>query len=267
MTSPGRADDLILLIDIGNTHTHLGFGSDQRVEWEWSFRREVWESSRASGELDRFVGEKWLTELEGAAICSVVPRLTGIVERILREERGLTCRELTAETVTGVGIDYPNPETIGPDRLANAIAAKLHFGAPIIVVDLGTAVTFDVVDGNGNYVGGVIAPGLSAMTDYLHEKTALLPKIEIREPRQVIGKDTEQAMLSGAVHGYGGLIKEILKRLREELGDESVPVIATGGGAYLIAEGVPEIARVEPGLTLEGLRLCWSAWRDQLALE
>lgn len=254
----------ILLIDIGNTHTHLGLGSDQRVEREWDFPGDAWDRSEASAELDRFIGE---ARIQGAAICSVVPRLTTIAQKALAEERGIPCRELTADAVVGVGIEYPHPETIGPDRLANAVAAKSHFGAPVIVVDLGTAVTFDVVDENGNYVGGVIAPGLSAMTDYLHEKTALLPKINIRRPQRVIGKDTEGAMLSGAVYGYRGLITEILKRLKGELGRQSVPVIATGGGAYLIAQGVPEIDEVEPGLTLEGLRLCWLAWRRQLPLE
>src|SRR3989442_6205956 len=116
----------------------------------------------------------------------------------------LDCLELTPKTVRGVGIDYPEPETIGRDRLANAVAVRHRFGAPAVVVDFGTAVTFDVVNAKGEYVGGIIAPGLSAMTEYLHEKTALLPNIKIREIRTVIGKNTEQAMLIGAVHGYRG---------------------------------------------------------------
>src|SRR5437899_2086157 len=115
---------------------------------------------------------------------------------------GLRCVELTHKTISGVGIDYPRPETIGPDRLANAVAARHHFGAPVVVVDFGTAVTFDVVNRAGDYAGGIIAPGLAAMTDYLHEKTALLPSIKIREIKRVIGKSTEEAMLIGAVHGY-----------------------------------------------------------------
>ena len=106
-----------------------------------------------------------------------------------------------------------SPKTIGPDRLANAVAARQRFGAPVVVVDFGTAVTFDVVDAKGNYVGGIIAPGLAAMTDYLHEKTALLPKIKIREVKTAIGKSTEQAMLIGAVHGYRGLVRELIARI------------------------------------------------------
>jgi type III pantothenate kinase len=111
------------------------------------------------------------------------------------------------------------------------------------------------VNASGNYVGGIIAPGLSAMTDYLHEKTALLPKIEIREPRGVIGKNTEQAMLVGAVHGYRGLIRGLLQQLQVELKSTRLPVIATGGCAGLIAKKMPEITAVQPNLTLEGLRL------------
>jgi type III pantothenate kinase len=155
----------------------------------------------------------------------------------------------------GVGVDYPRPNTIGPDRLANAVAARHRFGAPVVVVDFGTAVTFDVVNRHGNYVGGIIAPGLAAMTDYLHEKTALLPRIRIREIASVVGKSTEQAMLIGAVQGYRGLIRELISKLKRELKSARLPVVATGGYAKLIAAKMPEIQAVEPDLTLEGLRL------------
>jgi type III pantothenate kinase len=162
----------------------------------------------------------------------------------------------------GVGIDYPKPETIGPDRLANAVAVAHHFGAPAVVVDFGTAVTFDVVDGEGNYVGGIIAPGLAAMTDYLHEKTALLPKIKIQEVKAVIGKNTQQAMLIGAVHGYRGLIRGLIADLKQDLKARRLPVVATGGYARLIAAGMPEITAVDSLLTLEGLRLVLAGRRQ-----
>jgi len=126
-------------------------------------------------------------------------------------------------------------------------------------VDFGTAVTFDVVDRAGNYAGGIIAPGLAAMTDYLHEKTALLPRIKIREIRSVIGKSTEQAMLIGAVHGYRGLIAALIKELKDQLDARRLPVVATGGYARLMAGNLPEITAVDPLLTLEGLRLVWEA--------
>jgi type III pantothenate kinase len=169
----------------------------------------------------------------------------------------LEALELNPKTMRGVGIDYPKPDSIGPDRLANAVAAKFRFGAPVVVVDFGTAVTFDVVDAAGNYVGGIIAPGLAAMTDYLHEKTALLPKIKIREPKNVVGKSTEHAMLVGAVQGYRGLVRELIGELKRELRAKNLPVVATGGYAKLIAAKLPEISAVAPDLTLEGLRLVW----------
>jgi type III pantothenate kinase len=159
----------------------------------------------------------------------------------------------------GVGIDYPKPASIGPDRLANAAAVRHHFGAPSVVVDFGTAVTFDVVNPAGNYAGGIIAPGLAAMTEYLHEKTALLPRIKIRETRSVIGKSTQEAMLVGAVHGYRGLIRELLFELKSEMNSDRLPVVATGGYAELIAAKLPEITEVDQLLTLEGLRLVWCA--------
>jgi type III pantothenate kinase len=164
---------------------------------------------------------------------------------------------LTPATVRGVGIDYPAPQTIGPDRLANAVAVRTHFGAPAVVVDFGTAVTFDVVDRKGNYIGGIIAPGLAVMTDYLHEKTALLPRIQMREIAAVVGKNTTQAMLIGAVHGYRGLIRQLVAELKGALRCRRLPVVATGGYGKLIAAKLPEITAVEPLLTLEGLRLVW----------
>jgi type III pantothenate kinase len=167
--------------------------------------------------------------------------------------------ELNAKTIRGVGVDYPKPNSIGPDRLANAVAARERFGAPVVVVDFGTAVTFDVVDSKGNYVGGIIAPGLAAMTNYLHEKTALLPKIKIREVKSAVGKSTEHAMLVGAVQGYRGLVRELIGELKRELRVKKLPVVATGGYAKLIAAKLPEISAVAPDLTLEGLRLVWQS--------
>jgi len=185
----------------------------------------------------------------------VVPKVNTSLAQWAGQRLQLTPLQLTPQTLRGVGIDYPHPETIGQDRLANAVAARHHYGAPALVVDFGTAVTFDVVNRTGNYVGGIIAPGLSAMTDYLHEKTALLPRIRIQSPRRVVGRNTEEAMLSGAVFGYRGLVRGLIIELRGELKVRRLPVVATGGYARLIAKGLPEIDAVVPGLTLEGLRL------------
>jgi type III pantothenate kinase len=197
--------------------------------------------------------------VDAVVMCSVAPQVTPLLRKTLRQLWSLEALELTAKTRTGLGIDYPRPETIGPDRLANALAARDRFGAPVVVVDFGTAVTFDVVNSAGNYAGGIIAPGLAAMTEYLHEKTALLPRITIREIKSPIGRSTEQAMLVGAVHGYRGLIRELLLELRRELKARRLPVVATGGYARLMSAKLPEITAVQPNLTLEGLRLVWRA--------
>jgi type III pantothenate kinase len=243
---------MILLFDIGNTNTHLGLANASRVVRQTDIPTASWFNGTARTRLAKFVGK---TRIEGAALCSVVPKATRHVHPVVKKFWGRACLELTPKTLRGVGIDYPKPNTIGPDRLANAVAARHHFGAPVVVVDFGTAVTFDVVDARGNYIGGIIAPGLAAMTDYLHEKTALLPRIRIHEFKRAIGKSTEEAMLVGAVHGYRGLIHGLLAELKRELKSRRLPVVATGGYAKLIAAKLPEIWRVEPNLTLEGLRI------------
>ncbi len=245
---------MILLFDIGNTNTHLGLANSRRVVRQLDVPTCQWLHGGAAGQVIRFVAR---VPIEGAALCSVVPPVTPAVVRFVKQRWKLTPLELTPASLRGVGINYPRPATIGPDRLANAVAARHRFGAPVVVVDFGTAVTFDVVDSRGNYAGGIIAPGLAAMTDYLHEKTALLPRIRIREVTNAVGKSTEQAMLIGAVHGYRGLIRELLMELRRDLKTKSLPVVATGGYGRLIASKLPEIAAVDPLLTLEGLRLVW----------
>jgi len=247
---------MTLLLDIGNTHTHLGLANDRHVVRQADLLTADWFTGRAQVRLRRWVGR---VPVSGAALCSVVPRATPHVQQAVSAVWERRCLELNCRTVTGLGIDYPRPRTIGADRLANAVAARHWFGAPVVILDFGTAVTFDVVDRRGCYIGGVIAPGLAAMTDYLHEHTALLPRVRIRECRRVIGRSTEEAMLAGAVYGYRGLIREVLRGLKQELGVRRLPVVATGGYARLMAAKLPEIQAVRPDLTLEGLRLVLAA--------
>jgi type III pantothenate kinase len=245
---------MLLLFDIGNTHTHVGLADDERVVKHINIPTAKWFNRTAGALIKRFVGRN---KIDGAIVCSVVPSATPMARKAVRANWKSELIELNAKTTRGVGIDYPKPKTIGADRLANSVAAFRRFGAPVVVVDFGTAVTFDVVDAAGNYVGGIIAPGLAAMTDYLHEKTALLPRIKIAEPKSVVGKSTEQAMLAGAVIGYRGLVRELIHELKREMKAAHLPVVATGGYAELIAAGLSEISSVEPNLTLEGLRLVW----------
>ena len=247
---------MILLLDIGNTHTHLGLADERGVRKQANIKSALWRSGDAAGPVLRFIGK---ARVEGVALCSVVPAVTGKAVAFARKELGLAALVLSPRTLAGVGINYPQPDRIGPDRLANAVALRHHFGAPSVAVAFGTALAFDVVDRHGDYVGGIIAPGLAAMTDYLHDKTALLPRITIQETSSVIGKSTREAMLIGAVHGYRGLVRELITELKRELNCRHLPVVATGGYAELIAAKLPEITAVEPKLTLEGLRLVWLA--------
>jgi type III pantothenate kinase len=248
-----------LLLDIGNTHTHLGLASATRVVRQRNIPTVAWKQGRAGDLVARFVGTAGVDQI---VVCSVVPSATTQAVRLLEKRLVVEVLLLNHKTVRGIGVQYPKPHTIGPDRLANAIAARARYGAPSVVVDFGTAVTFDVVNREGNYIGGIIAPGLSVMTDYLHEKTALLPAIKIRDVDAVVGKSTEQAMLIGAVHGYAGLVRELISELKRELKAARLPVVATGGYAALIASHLSEITAVEPLLTLEGLRLFAVSFND-----
>ena len=238
-----------LLLDIGNTHTAAALSTRGRVGKSLVFPTHQWP---AQCPLQELIGKHNLT---ATACCSVVPVATKLAKSICPEPFSnlthLNC---------GVTLDYPKPASIGPDRLANARAAIEEFGGPVLVVDFGTAVTFDIIDGSGSYVGGVIAPGLSAMTDYLHEKTALLPPIELRDHSTAIGKTTIQAMQIGAVHGYRGLVQGLIKEIRLSLGVKKLSVIATGGCANLIGRKIPEINAVRSRLTLDGLRLASNGW-------
>jgi len=152
---------MILLFDVGNTHTHLGLANPSRVVKHVNLRTADWFDGRARPQLQKFAGR---ARLEGAALCSVVPTATAFVLHTVKTLWRFSCLELGPKTLHGVGIKYPKPGTIGPDRLANALAARHRYGAPVVVVDFARAVTFDVVDRRGNYVGGIISPGLAAMT-------------------------------------------------------------------------------------------------------
>jgi len=204
----------------------------------------------SSAALQRFVKQR---KIDIFVVCSVVPTKNGVVRKAAKRSKILW---LTPQLRLGVGIDYPNPKTIGADRLANAAAVADLYGSPAIVVDFGTAVTFDIVSVQRNYIGGVIAPGLESMTSFLYQRTALLPKLSLKEPRSTVGRSTIDAMRSGAVIGYRGLVREIIARIKaERFPREKVHVIATGGYADLIAARLREIDAVHPNLTLEGLRI------------
>jgi len=235
-----------LLVDISNSYAKFAFASTTRV---FAPTRIV-TASLSSGVISGFLGKR---NVRKVVVSSVVPSKDSAILKAVGKTKVLW---LDWKLKLGVEIDYPNPRSIGADRLANAAAVTALYGCPAIVVDFGTAVTFDIVSERGAYIGGVIAPGLEAMTNFLYQRTALLPKLSLKEPRRAIGKSTIQAMLSGAVFGYRGLVREILAQVRaEQFPRKKVHVVATGGYARLIARGLPEIRVVHPNLTLEGLRI------------
>lgn len=233
----------LLLVDNSNTRTKFAVGTNSGLE----ARTEVLPTRKL--EKDRIARLAAQFEYEAAVICSVVPATAALLREALG---GVRLHEISHRSDLPIGIDYPAPEQIGADRLANAVAVHQKCGSPAIVIDFGTAVTFDVVGEGGSYLGGVIAPGLASMTHYLHRRTALLPEIDLAEPRSAIGKSTIEAMRAGAVYGYRGMIREILEAVRREL-DTTPTVVATGGDAALIARGLPEVEEVLPDLTLVGI--------------
>lgn len=234
-----------ILVDISNSFTKVAFSNRRRLGRVFRFPTASFTAKTLSNLMTSHRALR-------AVVASVVPSKNSRIQSALPKP---VCW-VNHQTATGIGITYPKPETIGADRLANAVAAKMLFGAPAVVVDFGTAVTFDVISSNGNYCGGVIAPGLAAMTDYLHRNTALLPRVALRKPSRAIGRSTEEAMRSGAIHGYRGLISEILRQVLKELNcRKKVLIIATGGDAKLIGADTRLFDIIDPRLTLEGLRL------------
>jgi type III pantothenate kinase len=235
-----------LLIDNSNSFTKFALATRKKL----GVARKL-ATAEVSVSSTRKLLKNW--NFDSVVLCSVVPEKALILESCLRS---VPCHRVGPGSPLGIQIDYPQPATIGADRLANACAAAAVYGSPSVVVDFGTAVSFDILARENTYVGGVIAPGLASMTDYLHQRTALLPKIDLLEPPDAIGKSTKHAMLAGAVYGYRGLVREILAQIQRSLKIRRRPkIVATGGYAELIAAGLPEISQVHPSLTLEGLRL------------
>jgi type III pantothenate kinase len=237
-----------LLVDISNSYTKLAFASITRLSASAPVR--IMTTKLSSGVVTGFLRRQ---KVRKVVVSSVVPEKNPAILKATREVEVLW---LDSTLKLGMGIDYPKPKSIGADRLANAVAVTELYGFPAIVVDFGTAVTFDIISARRKYIGGVIAAGLEAMTNFLYQRGALLPKISLKEPRCAVGKSTIEAMRSGAVIGYRGLVREILARIKaEQFPRRKVYVVATGGYARLIAGQLPEIGAIRPHLTLEGLRI------------
>jgi type III pantothenate kinase len=244
----------LLAVDVGNTQTALGLFEDGELTRRW---RLATEPQRTGDELGLFLGGLLdLSSIEGISLASTVPSLVRSYEE-LATSAGVPLLVLGPGTKTGIPIRYDDPREVGPDRIANALAARERYGAPAIVVDFGTSTNFDVVSPAGEYVGGVLAPGIEVSMNALFERAARLVKVDFAAPETAIGKTTESALRSGLVYGFAGQVDGIVERIRAELGAPDAPVIATGGLADLIAPHARTVGRVDPFLTLEGLKLVW----------
>jgi len=250
---------MLLAVDIGNTSVNLGLFDDAKLKATWSIATGIHRTADEYGvillnlmERQEFLSSK----ITGVALCGVVPPLIPIFIELCRKYLDTKLLVVEAGVKTRMHIRLDNPREVGPDRVVNAVAAQNLYGKPVIVIDLGTATTFDVVSHEGDYLGGAIAPGIGIATEALFARTAMLPRIELTRPNQVIGKNTISAMQSGIMFGYIGLIEGVIKRIEQELGSKA-KVVATGGQAHPLAKEISAIDVVNTDLTLIGLRLIY----------
>ena len=255
---------MLLAVDIGNTNITVGAfeGEELRATWRMAtgVRRMADEYAVLLLNLLNHQGlDK--SDIKEVALCSVVPPLLATFEELFQRYFHLSPLVVGPGVKTGVSIRMDNPREVGTDRIVNAAAAHHLYGGSVIIVDLGTATTFDTVSTEGDYLGGAIAPGITTAAEALFGRAAALPRIELLRPKHAIGTNTIAAMQSGLVFGYVGLIEGIVARIQQELGGKAM-VVATGGYAELIARETPVIDRVNPNLTLIGLRLIYLMNKD-----
>jgi type III pantothenate kinase len=251
---------MLLAADVGNTQTVLGLFDGAELVDQWRVRTE---SSRTGDEMGALYARLLdLSQLDGIVLSSTVPALVREFERFAeRWAQGVELLVVGPGIRTGIPIRYDDPREVGPDRIANSIAARERYGAPVIVVDFGTSTNFDIVSPEGEYLGGVLSPGVEVSMEALFARAARLLKVDLVEPPSVIGKTTVAGLQSGLVYGFAALVDGIVERIRGELGVDA-RVVATGGLADVIAPHARTIERVDPDLTLEGLRLVWERNRD-----
>ncbi|MGI6633152.1 MAG: type III pantothenate kinase [Bacillota bacterium] len=250
---------MLLAIDAGNTHIAAGIYEKERM-------LEHWRISTGSGRTEDEYGMAFLSlirnsgmnpeDVNGAVIASVVPPLTPILEKTVSKHLKTKPLVVGPGTKTGVNINYENPKEVGPDHIAHSVAAIHKYGTPAVVIDFGTATTLDAISNKGEYLGGIVAPGILTSLDALFMKAAKLPRIELSKPRRTIGRSSIQSMQSGMVYGFAGMVDSLVRRAAKEIGGKP-HVIATGDLAKMIAAESETIDTVDPFLVLDGLRIIY----------
>ncbi len=256
---------MIFVIDVGNTNTVLGVFDGEELKYQWRIETSRNKTEDEYGmiikELFTHVGIR-SSDINGIIISSVVPPIMFSLERMCEKYFNITPMIVGPGIKTGLNIKYDNPKEVGADRIVNAVAGIHQYGAPLIIVDFGTATTYCYIDEDKQYMGGAIAPGINISTEALYTKAAKLPRIEIARPNGIVGKNTVHAMQAGILFGYVGQVEGIVRRMKEEATVEP-KVIATGGLASLIAKESDAIDVVDPFLTLKGLQMIFA--RNQVS--
>jgi type III pantothenate kinase len=250
---------MLLAVDAGNTNVVVGVFEGERLAASWRLTTSRSQTVDEFGLLLRGLfnaAAMPIKSVKGAIVASVVPPLDSVLRQSIEQHFSTVPIMVGPGLKTGIPILYEPPSDVGADRIVNAVAAVARYGAPTIVVDFGTATTFDVISKRGEYAGGIIAPGVGIAAEALFARAARLPRVELRKPDRLIGNTTVGSIQSGLYFGYLGLVDGILERLFEDFGGP-VTVIATGGWSTLLAGGSRHIRHVEPMMTLEGLRLLW----------
>jgi len=250
---------MLYTIDIGNTNITIGVydGDERTASWRIATNHERMPDEYGIQMLDFLVHAGYTKEdLHGVALASVVPPLTSAISQACKRYLGMNPFVVDAGIKTGVRILYDDPRSVGADRIVDAAAVQKLYGGPACVVDFGTATTFDAISRDGDYMGGAISPGIGIAAKALFQRTAKLPRVDLKRPPAVIGRNTVHAMQSGLLYGYVGLVEGLVARFREELGPE-MKVIGTGGLAVLIASETDNIDILAPWLTLDGLRILY----------
>lgn len=251
---------MILVVDIGNTNIVLGIYQNRELAYHFRL------STTRQSTVDEYgvmifnlfrMSNISVKDIEGVIISSVVPPLVNIFEEMCQKFLYKTPLVVGPGIKTGLNLRYENPREIGADRIVNAVAAVNQYKGPLVVVDFGTATTFDCIDDKGNYLGGAIVPGIGIATEALYQRASKLPRIELEKPKKVIGRNTVHAMQAGIIFGYAGQVDGIVERIKLEMEAPDLKVVATGGLAELIASETRCIQEINSMLTLEGLRLIY----------